>query len=971
MTMKFAKLHTLLMMFLLMAVSVAAQDRLSAIERQLKTAPVQEKVYLHLDNNCYYKGDNIWYKAYVVRADNNRFTDMSRLLYVELLSPDGLLVERQTVMVGLEGHGEGCFTLTDSLYSGYYEVRAYTRWMLNFCVSQHPANRISRELFYIPQMADDFYRQFGTVHSRVVAVYERPEEKGAYDQKVMLSRPKTRLDKELKSRLSVTFYPEGGHLIAGTRATVAFEAVDEEGQQVEVQGMVNGVSIRTEHQGRGSFSIDVPESGKLKAVFHYQDKDYTFTLPDVEKSGCALSMAAADGEHTAQVQLRGVPLSAQYAAAALSRGVLKVFRRFTPDAQGRATISVDDNELPTGVSNLIVIDPDGRPMADRLFFVNHHDYEQGLISVSTDSTEYGPYQPITVRLQTSPGADHISVSVRDDASDDPSYDTGNLMTELLLSSELKGFVPHPDYYFQADDAERRRHLDLLLMVQGWRRYDYADLVGEQPLRYTPEKSFTVEGCVYPFFGVEEHSDEEIKYWKLGIFGYSESKAAHLNENDKLIYDELRRRIDTDRVAEGLTTLGEDDPQANTSQEKISSTLQMQFNDNAIVITSPESNEAGQGRYVRENGPLENEVIVECELVKVDEHMQKQEGTQVLTFRSETHDGGHFSFNLPTYSGYSILFLRAYEADITERHKQRIDLKDRFNEEADPDFYVKRNLFFPIFAKKYSYYQSHLPEDDIDELDDLGLLPGEEALSSMDQTLQEVTVKKRRRRGRRSIDYTKPACVYDAQELYNLVTDYGLSSGKFDMSNFPLEVSTLLLGTYNERRFFNVRARFNDGIGTPYIFYQNYPSYTDLNPAFVSDRVIARNTTLARQDEIKLYTDFELRNEDKHVVMESYTPDVTLEFKLMPNETKRYVYRDRRILLPGITEPDHYYMPDYSRPLPQGWFDYRRTLFWKPEVTPDDNGLVTLKLYNNGKPTRIRVSAAGIGIDGQLLFTDEK
>ena len=66
-------------------VSAQASDGLDSIQRLLADAPIQEKVYLHLDNNCYYRGEEIWYKAYVVRADNNQYTDMSRLLYVELV----------------------------------------------------------------------------------------------------------------------------------------------------------------------------------------------------------------------------------------------------------------------------------------------------------------------------------------------------------------------------------------------------------------------------------------------------------------------------------------------------------------------------------------------------------------------------------------------------------------------------------------------------------------------------------------------------------------------------------------------------------------------------------------------------------------------------------------------------------------------------------------------------------------------
>ncbi|MBQ6682597.1 MAG: hypothetical protein IJM74_00635, partial [Bacteroidales bacterium] len=261
------------------------QAKLDSIRTLLENAPVQEKVYLHLDNNCYYKGDTIWYKSYVVRADNLDYTDMSHILYVELLSPDGLVVERQNIIVSPDGYGDGNFALKDSLYSGYYELRAYTRWMLNFRVTEHSYGRKDREFFYNKEMAHDFFRQFGTVYSRVVPVYERPDSAGDYTQKYIVNRPKTRIEKELKEDLLVNFYPEGGHLIAGTRCRVAFEVHDEEGRQVDIEGAVrvgdktDSLRIRTNHQGRGVFTVDVPTDGRLRARFTYHGKDYRFNLP--------------------------------------------------------------------------------------------------------------------------------------------------------------------------------------------------------------------------------------------------------------------------------------------------------------------------------------------------------------------------------------------------------------------------------------------------------------------------------------------------------------------------------------------------------------------------------------------------------------------------------------------------------------------------------------------------------------------
>ena len=130
-----------LLLFLFAWVALQANaDQLDDIRHALEQSSVsqlQEKVYIHTDNQCYFVGDTLWYKAYVVQAGTLQPTHLSKLLYVELLSPDGLLVERQTIVINPKGFTCGQFELKDSLYSGYYELRAYTRWMLNFNVRQH------------------------------------------------------------------------------------------------------------------------------------------------------------------------------------------------------------------------------------------------------------------------------------------------------------------------------------------------------------------------------------------------------------------------------------------------------------------------------------------------------------------------------------------------------------------------------------------------------------------------------------------------------------------------------------------------------------------------------------------------------------------------------------------------------------------------------------------------------------------
>ena len=926
--------------------SISSQARLDSIRQMLEQAPVQEKVYLHLDNNCYYKGDTIWYRSYVVRADNLDYTDMSHILYVELLSPDGLVVERQNIIVSPDGYGDGNFTLKDSLYSGYYELRAYTRWMLNFRVTEHDYGRKDREYFYNKEMARDFFRQFGTVYSRVVPVYERPDSTGDYTQKYIVSRPKTRIEKDLKEDLLVNFYPEGGHLIAGTRCRVAFEVHDEEGQQIDIEGTVrvgdrnDSLRIRTTHQGRGVFTVDVPTDGRIRARFTYHGKDYGFSLSKAEDVGCALRLNATAETLTAEIVPRGFPEGRSYAVAVLCRGVLKSFQTITDGG----LITLDVSLFPTGVNDLIVLDEDGRLLADRLFFVNHHDYDVNPVTVTGMRSEYQPFEAVTLQFKAPSTMKHLSISVRDGANEDLTYDTGSIMTDLLLSSELKGFVAYPDYYFEADDADHREALDLLMMVQGWRRYDFAEITSGERLRYEPEQYMTIEGSVWPTGDSDDIRPDEVRYWPMGIFGYSPSMEM---ANDTDIVDQ---ESGSDMVT-GLNRYEATTPD-DLVQRSMDGSIELEQVGTAIYVQDQtDAKSAFDPFFGVDNKGLHKSVTLEGELVFPDE---------IATIRMETDAGGRFKFDIPAYYGQAILFLRATKSTLSEEKRQKKLDKGRLDETAWPDFYVKRDLFYPVFAKKYDYYQCHVPEiAQGTDFDDYTLLDTAR-ISKMDATLREVKVKGKRHRGRHAIDYSKPAYVYDAVNLYNLVTDRGLSFGRFEPHRFPMQIAYALLGNYNSERALQVMARLNDQELTPYVFYRNYDPGPTVMEQFRSDVWVYDRIKLNRQNEIRLFTDFELRNEDRPVPMQSTVPDVTLDYMLLPDDSKRYTFRDRRIILDGMYMPADFYHPDYShRPLDADIKDYRRTLYWNPNAQLDDDGRFTATFYNNGKTTRIKVTTAGV------------
>ena len=256
----------------------------------------QEKVYLHLDNTCYFLSDTVWYKGYVTRSDKGTLTDLSKILYVELLTPDGYLVERQQLeMKG--GTANGAFVLTDSLYAGYYELRAYTRWMLNFGQCEHPHISSKKFDFYSRKMRDDYFKDYEKLYSRVFPVYNKPKEEGRYTKEMTL-RPMRRYYKARKPKPTAVlrFYPEGGHLVQNTTGRVALELNDEEGKHLEHIDITiidqDGEKVsecQTDKRGRASFILkNISPEGKYKATFTLKGVKFSEKLPEVEKNGCAL-----------------------------------------------------------------------------------------------------------------------------------------------------------------------------------------------------------------------------------------------------------------------------------------------------------------------------------------------------------------------------------------------------------------------------------------------------------------------------------------------------------------------------------------------------------------------------------------------------------------------------------------------------------------------------------------------------------
>lgn len=450
----------------------------------------REKVYVHFDNTGYYRGDKIWFQCYVVNGIDNRPEPLSRTLYVELLNPRGKVVSRQILKVE-NGRCNGAFTLNHlPFYSGFYEVRAYTKHMLNFGDA--------------------------AVFSRVIPVFEQPKKAGDFSERKMargISKyPGKRPGTKAGPKVSMRFFPEGGSLVAGVPTRVAFEVTGRSGVPVDASGRVIDEStgrtvaeLHALHEGRGLFELIPEVSGQYKAVISCgaDGGEHKFDLPKVRDRGIGLSVDNLSVKDRILVTVRpdkSAGASGMIGLAVSTRGLLWSYSFL--DATKERTIKLNSSDMPSGVSIITLFGPDGRTLAERMFFVNNGGY--GTVTAAYDKTGLTPLGKLTLDLTATDAAGApaaqlpLSVSITD--GDNAVDHQGGLLSDLLLMSEIKGYVRNPMQYFRKDSEASARNLDLLMMVSGWRCYSWEEMAGINPmgLRYYPENSIDLEGKVVSF-----------------------------------------------------------------------------------------------------------------------------------------------------------------------------------------------------------------------------------------------------------------------------------------------------------------------------------------------------------------------------------------------------------------------------------------------------------------------------------------
>jgi len=351
----------------------------------------------------------------------------------------------------------GQIDLTPELAEGWYSIRAYTNFMRN----------IDESFFYRQKI----YIGNGLKGLSGVAVNERTSSN--MGNSALTTATKT------KAAFDVQFFPEGGHLIAGNMQIIGFKAIGANGLGSDVNGRIvdnsnnEVIAFKSAYLGMGKIML-MPEAGKTYSAICEDNmgQKITVRLPDVSSANYALCVQQTPTIMSITVL---TPEQAQRTDTLYLIGCLRGLPIFQttilPEDPG---YTFSKNGMNSGVTQMILMNGKCEVLSERLVFVNGND--DAKLSVALDKTNYQKRDAVHAALvlkdsKGNPIEGNFSVSVTDDNDARIDSSESTIKSYMLLQSDLKGHIENPNSYFRPENKNASSELDILMLTQGWKRYD--------------------------------------------------------------------------------------------------------------------------------------------------------------------------------------------------------------------------------------------------------------------------------------------------------------------------------------------------------------------------------------------------------------------------------------------------------------------------------------------------------------------
>ncbi|PWT75396.1 MAG: hypothetical protein C5B59_09015 [Bacteroidetes bacterium] len=431
----------------------------------------QEKVHIHFDKDAYLPGETIWMKAYIMAG--SKPSTISKSIYFDWTDVNGNLLSHSIAPI-IESGASSSFAIPPAMSGGVVHVKAYTKWMLNF---------------------DSTF-----LYNKDIAVLSYSDGNVFPD----------------KHFINLQFFPEGGDLVNGLSSVLAFEAIDQHGRSVNIKGAIKTGkyemvdSFYTSHEGMGSVNFRPAANETYTAYWRDEfGENHSTPLPLAKSSGAIIRIHAPH-DNAIHFQLERLADCPENFKSLTVIGTMQhqVVYKSTIELSAKTAMdqSIDMNSLPSGTMQLTLFDSHMMPFAERMIFVNSHQH-QFTARLNKDAINFNKRGKNEISIEIPDTlTTNLSVSVTDGGLAVDS--TNNILSDLLLSSDVKGSIINPSRYFLSKNDESAG-LDLVMLTHGWRRYKWEDVIaGKLPaVKYQADTEYmSLKGQILPNSNTYNSSD---------------------------------------------------------------------------------------------------------------------------------------------------------------------------------------------------------------------------------------------------------------------------------------------------------------------------------------------------------------------------------------------------------------------------------------------------------------------------------
>ncbi|MEM6718517.1 MAG: hypothetical protein AAF611_04290 [Bacteroidota bacterium] len=448
----------------------------------------REGLFLHLNKTSYFTGEEIWFKGYTYDQRNQLSSKATTNINVGIYDAEGNQVKK-ALFAAENGVTHGNFAVDSTLTAGTYYIKAATNWMKNF------------------KEDDAFIQKIEIITNERITKNKISEE----------------------PRFDFQFLPEGGHIVANTISNIGFKVIDNNGKGVAASGIVYNAektqvaSFESNTLGMGKFLLQAEKGMQYTAEITLENGNtLTEKLPQIKSQGISLTIQSSSNDkvildfNTNEETLANYP-NKNYKILIHQSGKLKLASLQFGDT--KKVVSIEKERLFKGVNTITVFDDQQQPILERLFF---NDY--GIKNIRINAAKLNTIQDsilLSVKELNLKKNANVSISVLPEGTE--SYNPKhNIISNFYLKPHVRGYIENPQYYFHKMNRKKKYELDVLLLTQGWSRYDWEDIFGKKPrVRHNFDTGITLTGRVNrPTTGIKQlflHStkNHSAKFIELG------------------------------------------------------------------------------------------------------------------------------------------------------------------------------------------------------------------------------------------------------------------------------------------------------------------------------------------------------------------------------------------------------------------------------------------------------------------------